>query len=72
MNRLCDRRTIKEKYEETYPTAVDSGIDCKVCKERVGWVTHLYAGKEIGVCACPWTSWFRDCSGVVYRSEPPK
>lgn len=55
-------------YRETRPAAMDSGIDCRTCGERMEWITIMENGDKIGVCACPWTSWVTD-NGVAFRSS---
>lgn len=57
------------EYVETRTAGVDSKIDCGRCKQRVEWVTFMADGENIGVCACRWTSWFKDAFGKVYRSS---
>ena len=60
----------KIPYRETFPAAVNSGIDCRDCGERVGWITFNADGTNVGVCACPWTSWTSTRGGRAFRSTP--
>lgn len=59
-----------QKHKELqYATNVDRGIDCPVCHQKIKW-TIVFHPKEVGVCACPWTGWFVDHRGEVYRWRP--
>lgn len=56
------------QYSETRPGKIVSDVTCRECEEKVARVTFCVDGSDIGVCACPWTTWEFGAGGKVYRS----
>ena len=52
----------KLTYRESRPAACESGVTCRKCGEDVVVITFSPSG-DVGVCACPWTSWWFDRLG---------
>lgn len=55
-------------YSETRPGGVESDVTCRECEKQVTKITFCVDGSDVGVCACPWTTWMFESNGKVYRS----